>query len=141
MGRQFKKNQILQYSAVISEVEPFTRNNKQYFKISLFVGYGDETTIEGDFVVTPNTKCLETAGSGSTVITVDSTIGFGVTGTIFSGTNEITYTSKSINQFFGCSGIVNTINSTDNILSDQTYFGYEDGDTIKSRINNYRFNF
>ena len=38
---------------------------------------------------------------------------------------------KSINQFFGCSGIANTINSTDNILSDQTYFGYEDGDTSK----------
>jgi hypothetical protein len=131
VGQTIQKKSDTSISAVISEVEPFTRNNKQYFKISLFIGYGDETTIEGDFVVTPNTKCLETAGSGSSVLTVDSTIGFGVTGTIFSGTNEITYTSKSINQFFGCSGIVNTINSTDNILSDQTYFGYEDGDTSK----------
>jgi hypothetical protein len=131
VGQTIQKKSDTSISAIISEVEPFTRNNKQYFKISLFIGYGDETTIEGDFVVTPNTKCLNTAESGSSILTVDSTVGFGVTGTIFSGTNEITYTSKSINQFFGCSGIANTINSTDNILSDQTYFGYEDGDTSK----------
>ena len=131
VGQTIQKKSNTSISAIISEVEPFTRNNKQYFKISLFIGYGDDTTIEGDFVVTPNTKCLETASSGSSILTVDSTVGFSAAGTIFSGSNEITYTSKSINQFFGCSGIVNTINPTDNILSDQTYFGYEDGDTSK----------
>ena len=48
-----------------------------------------------------------------------------------SGTNNISYTGKSINQFFGCSGITNTIPTASNIRSKDTYFSYEDGDTSK----------
>ena len=118
-------------SASVSEIEPFTRNNKQYFKISLFVGYDDVSAVEGNFTITPNTKCLENVLVGSSIISVDSTISFPEKGTIISGNNIITYTSKSINQFFGCSGIKEEISSTDNIRSDEIYFGYEDGDTTK----------
>ena len=118
-------------SASVSEVEPFTRNNKQYFKISLFVGYSDISAVEGNFTITQNTKCLENVSIGSSVIPVDSTIGFQKSGTIISGNSIITYTSKSINQFFGCIGITSAINSTDNIRSNEIYYGYEDGDLTK----------
>ncbi len=118
-------------SASVSEVEPFTRNNRQYFKISLFVGYSDVSAVEGNFTITPNTKCLENISIGSSIISVDSTIGFPESGIIISGTNTITYTSKSINQFFGCTGITSTINSTDNIRSDEIYCTYENGDLNK----------
>jgi len=118
-------------SASVSEVEPFTRNNKQYFKISLFVGYSDVSAVEGNFTITPNTKCLENVSVGASVISVDSTISFAENGIIISGNNTITYTSKSVNQFFGCTGITSAINSTDNIRSDEIYWGYEDGDINK----------
>ena len=118
-------------SASVSEVEPFARNNRQYFKISLFVGYGDISAVEGNFTVTQNTKCLENVSAGSSIISVDSTVGFEESGTIISGNSTITYTSKSINQFFGCIGITSAINSTDDIRSNEIYYGYENGDTNK----------
>ena len=131
IGQTIKKSTDDTTSASISEIEPFTRNNKQYFKISLFVGYSDVSAVEGNFTITPSSKCLETVSVGSSVISVDSTIGFAGIGTIISGNNTITYTSKSINQFFGCIGITSTINSTNDIRSDEIYYGYEDGDLTK----------
>jgi hypothetical protein len=131
VGQTIKKSTDDITSASISEVEPFTRDDKQYFKISLFVGYSDISAVEGNFTITPNTKCLENVSVGSSVISVDSTIGFNESGNIISGNNTITYTSKSINQFFGCIGIEEEIYSTDNIRSDEIYYGYEDGDLTK----------
>jgi hypothetical protein len=118
-------------SASVSEVETFTRKNIQYFKISLFVGYNEFSAVEGNFTITPNTKCLEDTEIGSSVITVDSTISFPESGTLFSGNNIISYTSKSINQFFGCTGIKYKISLSNNIRSDELYYGYEDGDITK----------
>ena len=98
----------------------------------MFVGYEEGSAIKGTFVITPNTKVLQDVGVGSSVISVDSTIGFKDSGKIISGINtDISYTSKSINQFFGCSGVSAQISATDGLRSDETYFGYEDGDTSK----------
>ena len=103
VGQTIVKSTDKSTNAPVSEVEPFTRNNKQYHKISLFVGYDDSTAVVGNFTITPNTKCLENVSIGASIISVDSTIGFPQQGTIVSGINTtITYTSKSINQFFGC---------------------------------------
>jgi hypothetical protein len=132
VGQTIKKSTDNATNASISEVEPFTRNNRQYFKISLFVGYEDFSTIQGNFTITPNTKCLENVSVGSSVITVDSTVGFPESGSIVSGTSVITYTSKSINQFFGCSGVPPSgIDIASNLRFDEYYYGYEDGDTNK----------
>jgi hypothetical protein len=131
LGQTIKKFNDDGTSASISEIAPFTRNNVQYFKISLFVGYNDTSAVLGNFTITPNTKSLKNVTIGSSVISVDSTIGFPEQGTIISGNNTITYTSKSINQFFGCTGIISEIFSTDDIRSDEIYYGYEDGDLNK----------
>ena len=133
VGQTIKKSNesVTITSASVSEVETFTRKNIQYFKISLFVGYNEFSAVEGNFTITPNTKCLEDVEIGSSVITVDSTISFPESGTLFSGNNVISYTSKSINQFFGCTGITYKISLSDNIRSDEIYYGYEDGDTTK----------
>tara|TARA_S200000501_G_scaffold20363_1_gene18101 strand:- start:21595 stop:34593 length:12999 start_codon:yes stop_codon:yes gene_type:complete len=139
VGQTLFKTSDLNTNAAISEIEPFSRigvaltSVQQYFKISLFVGYDNSaSTIQGDFKITPSTRSLNAVSIGSSVITVDSTIGFGQTGTLISGSNtNINYTNKSVNQFFGCTGIDNGINSTDNIRNNDTYFGYEDGDTTK----------
>jgi len=121
-------------NASISSVEIFTRDQKVYYKVGLFVGYGDNSNVQGNFIITPNSKVLENVSIGASIISVDSTIGFAQTGTIYSENSTITYVDKSINQFLGCSGVVDTITATDNIFSDDTYFSYEDGDVTKKVV-------
>jgi hypothetical protein len=118
-------------SAPVSEVEIITRNQKTYYKIQLFAGFDDKSLIQGTFEITPTTKVIEKVNINSSVITVDSTIGFGEFGTLISGSNIIKYTNKSINQFFGCTGIDTEINSGSDIRSDKIIYGYENGDTSK----------
>ena len=130
-GQSLYKNNNSFVSAPISSISPFTRGQKLYYKVSLFVGSNDGLTAKETFDITPNTKLLEDVNVGDSIISVDSTIGFPESGTIYSGSNKITYTNKSINQFFGCSGIESKISSTDNIHSDDTYFAFENGDISK----------
>ena len=123
-------------NASVSEVEIFTRSQKvgyaqTYYKVGLFVGYNDNDLINGSFGITPNTKVLSTVNSGASVITVDSTVGFAQTGTLISSGNVITYSDKSVNQFLGCNGVDIDIPTASNIRSDDTYYGYEDGDLTK----------
>ncbi len=56
VGQTIVKSTDSGTTAAISEIEPFTRENKQYFKLSLFVGYDDSSTIEGTFNITPSHK-------------------------------------------------------------------------------------
>ena len=131
VGQTIFKTGDLNTSGSVSGVEPFNRGGKTYYKISLFVGYNDRDLIEGVFTIPGNTKALINSQKGASVITVDSTVGFSTSGTIISGSNTIDYTSKSINQFFGCSGINVGINTADDIRADDTIFGYENGDLSK----------
>jgi len=132
IGQTIFKSDDADTNASISEVDIFTRKGVEYYKLALFVGYSESSAIQGTFEITPNTKSFDEVTPGSTVITVDSTIGFSESGTIQSGNNVITYTEKNINQFLGCNGISETINKTDNIFSqEKIYFGYENGETDK----------
>ena len=136
----FRSDLDININASISDIEPFERRESgvtgitTYFKIGLFVGYDESGDIENDFVIVPNSKSTETVTPQSSVISVDSTIGFPTSGTIISGNNTIKYTNKTINQFLNCSGIDNTINPTDNVRSNITYFGFEDGDLDKKVV-------
>ena len=119
-------------SASVSEIEPLTRKGKTYYKLGLFVGFNDKDLIEGTFTIPGITKSITSVSAGSSVITVDSTVGFGATGFVVSGINtNIYYGSKSVNQFFDCENIISPISSTDDIRSDEFYFGYENGDLSK----------
>ena len=132
VGQTIVKSSDSETRASISEIEPITRQGKVYYKIGLFVGFNDVDLIEGTFNVSPKTKSIENISIGSSVITVDSTVGFGSTGTVVSGINtNIYYSSKSLNQFFGCENIVDTIYTTDDIRSNEFYYGYENGDLTK----------
>ena len=131
-GQTIFKSTDTSTNASVSEVEIIKREGKNYYKIALFVGFSDRDLIEGVFTVPGNTKVLDNVSVGSSIINVDSTVGFGTTGTIISGQNSsINYTSKTINQFFGCSGVGVQINPADNIRADETIFGYENGDLSK----------
>ena len=131
VGQTIFKSSDLNTSASVSEVEIFSRSNKSYYKLSLFVGYNDRDLIRGIFTIPGKTKALNNSQINANVVSVDSTVGFGTTGTIISGSNTIDYTSKTINQFFGCTGINVAINTADDIRSNETIFGYENGDLSK----------
>ena len=131
VGQTIFKSTDTSTNASVSEVEILKRDQKTYYKISLFVGFNDRDLIEGVFTVPGKTKVLNDVAIDSKVISVDSTVGFGATGTIISGQNNIDYTSKTINQFFGCTGVGLKINTADDIRSNETIFGYENGDLSK----------
>jgi len=120
-------------NASVSNVEIFTRDTKTFYKLELFIGYDERDLIEGIFTVPGKTRVLEDVPVDSSVISVDSTIGFPESGilNLISGGNTIKYTSKSINQFFGCSGVNLEIPLGSDIRSDETIYGYEKGDTSK----------
>ena len=131
-GQTIFKSTDINTNASVSEVEIIKREGRNYYKIALFVGFSDRDLIEGVFTVPGKTKVVGGVNAGATIINVDSTVGFGTTGTIISGANsEINYTSKSINQFFGCSGVGVGINTATDLRSDETIFGYENGDLSK----------
>ena len=130
-GQTIFKSNDLNTNASVSEVEVFTRDNKTFYKIGLFVGYNDRDLIEGEFNIPGYSKVLEPVEIGDSIISVDSTIGFPAAGTLISGDNIITYTSKSVSQFFGCSGVTTKIEVTDPIRANEIAFGYENGDTEK----------
>ena len=131
VGQTIFKSTDTSTNASVSEVEVFTRDSKTYYKISLFVGFSDRDLIEGIFTVPGKTKVLSNVSTDASVISVDSTVGFGTTGTLISGQNTINYTSKTLNQFFGCTGVGVAINTADDIRSDESIFGYENGDLSK----------
>ena len=119
----------------VSEVEIITRNKKTFYKIQLFSGYNERSLIEGTFNITPNSLVSDNVSVGSSVISVDSTVGFGQTGVVIVGNNTVSYTDKSVNQFFGCTGVTNAISPKEILYSNNdTIYGYEDGDPSKKVI-------
>ena len=139
VGQTITKSNDLNTSGSVSEVEIFSRSGNlgitTYYKLNLFVGYDDRSGIQGTFSIPGKTRVIEDAPINSTLLTVDSTVGFGTTGTLVTngvnGINTITYGDKTINQFLNCTGIGNSIRSTDDIRSDEFIFGYEEGDLTK----------
>lgn len=127
-GQTIFNSNDLNTNASVSDVEIFTRDTQTFYKLGVFVGYNDRDLVEGIFTIPGASRSLEPVEVNASVISVDSTIGFGQTGTIISGNNRIDYTSKSINQFYGCTGVTSKINLSDIVRADETIFGYEDGD-------------
>ena len=116
----------------VSSVEVLTtKGGRVYYKVSLFVGFNEKELIKGTFKIAGATKNIGAVGIGSTVVTVDSTVGFTTVGKFISGINTVSYLDKSFNQFFGCSGITSSIRTASNIRSDEVAFGYENGDLSK----------
>ena len=100
--------------ATIVDSEKIFRGDKIYYQLSVDFDYSKDIdltggTILGDFVAHPKTQNTVLVASGSSIIDVDSTIGFPDKGQIFvNGQSGIlTYRSKTINQFTEV-GLANT---------------------------------
>ena len=116
-------------SGPISEV---TAIRDQFYKISVFVGYDENDLITGEFKIPGTTKNVGKIGLGASVVTVDSTIGFPQEGSFQVGRStdtffqELSYTSKTINQFIGVTTTSIDIPSASDVLSPNTVYSYED---------------
>lgn len=116
-----------QARASVNGVEKFLRNGKEYYIVSL-----DKDSIFGTFVINPKTKVVTNVSIGATHIDVDSTAGFPEEGGNLlveltdGSTFYITYESKTLTQFFGCSGIDRVIPDTSNIIFENFAYAYSD---------------
>ena len=117
-------------SASIFNVQRTERNNREYYTISL--SKGSET---GSFSITGSSSLIENVAIGATVVTVDSTVGFANSGSIYVGAGQTvgiaTYASKSSTQFFGLTGITSAYTNGEFVRGNRTVFAYENGDTTK----------
>jgi len=131
---------ILPASGSIYSVDRFYFKNQVYYKINLFSGYSSNLSstgsIFGNFAETPKTYVVENISSGETTVTVDSTIGFEKSGSIYINDTEITYSDKTANQFLNCEGIIENIEIKSQVYGNNFVYGYEQNTSnqVKLRI-------
>ena len=130
----------------VSDVNPITYGDGQYYQISIDYGFARDISVRGsifgEFKPNPKTKILNTISIGSTVIDVDSTLGFPETGNLMVEDSvgdlvAIAYTGKSVNQFFNVSGITEQYDKKTNVrLDDESYayVGLDTSNPIQVRI-------
>jgi hypothetical protein len=132
----YQKNSedIIIAQGTVTKVEKIARGSKNYYIVSLDYGYNRDIepigTVYGDFNLHSKTKTTSRTISGSNTIDVDSTVGFPKTNgnisvNLENGTSlNITYSSKTLNQFFGCEGIVQDIPEFAEITTNEYAYGY-----------------
>jgi hypothetical protein len=128
--------------APVTKVERIrSKEGKDYYKLSIDANYDRDIRVEGAqyglFQIHPQTKVIGQYDSSSSTIDVDSTVGFSSSGELFvtyndGSTGVIEYTSKNINQFFGCTGITGII--VDSSVISINAFASNENEDIKVRI-------
>jgi len=135
--------------APITKVEKVVSDlGKTYYKLSLDGGYNRDINVNGsvygNFSVHPKTKLIGQVSIGTTVLSVDSTVGFPQSGELSVGytdgtTGIISYFSKSLNQFFECENLSGTISDGEDVAINTYAYGKVNvgttTETIKVRIN------
>lgn len=128
----------------ITHVEYISRNGKDYYLLKLDYDYNKDIdvagTIKSQFSINPKTLVTSNITSGASYIDVDSTVGFPPSGELVldldNGTQLIvTYQSKTLNQFFECSGINQDIPSGKEVKLNKYVYGFSN----KNREQQVRF--
>jgi hypothetical protein len=130
-------------SGTITNVEKILRGDNTYYVLSLDYDYNKDITVSGSvfggFNIHPKTRIVNDVVINSTVIDVDSTVGFPNSGELVIDLADgnsfiVTYTSKSVNQFYGCSGVIDEIPSTTEAKLNVFAYGYFGNTQVKVRI-------
>jgi len=133
----------------VSNVVKVSEDGQEYYLLYLDNDYLKDITVNsgtifGNFTVHSSSRSIGNVpgplidGSNiiySSTIDVDSTVGFAENGTLYIDYDdgqdlEVTYTSKSLTQFFGCSGIKREIPSGKKIRINTVAYGYGDNQEI-----------
>ena len=108
-------------SASVYEVENISLDGKTYYKIRL-----SSDTIIGSFKPITRTHITDYVAAGSSVVSVDSTVGFAKSSSFYVGREKFTYTDKTINEFLNVSGI-GTISMGASVDAGDDAIAYERG--------------
>jgi len=117
----------------INNIERIVRGSEEYYVISLDYDYNKDINVEGSifgsFSIHSQTKLITPAVINSNTLDVDSTIGFPKSGSLVAdldnGTSVIiNYTSKSYTQFYGCTGIDQSLESGQDLRINSYAYGY-----------------
>jgi hypothetical protein len=136
------------YTSIYDVEEIKVGLGKTYYRLSFDGGYNRDSRVlgatYGNFKVSPKTYVIGNVSSGSTYIDVDSTVGFDTSGTLYvkypndpaTPTGIVSYTSKTLTQFLGCSNITDTIIDGDSIgISSFVYNKpYSNDNSIEVRV-------
>ena len=133
------------YAPITSVVQINAGAGTTFYKLSIDGGYNRDSRVDGsvygEFVVNPKTKIIGKVSVGTTVVDVDSTISFPNSGELYvtyedENVGFVSYTSKSINQFYGISNVSGTILDGTTVGINTYAYGTSgvDGSTVKVRI-------
>jgi hypothetical protein len=130
--------------APIAKVEKITSEaGNTYYKLSLDAGYNKDINVDGsvygNFSIHAKTKLIGQVSTGFTVLSVDSTVGFPQSGELSVTYSDdsigiVSYTSKSLTQFFGCSNITATILDSSSISINTFAYATYENQLIKVKI-------
>jgi len=118
--------QPLETSGSIFNVERATIDGKKFFKVGI-----DQSSLVGKFQQIGKTFVTKTSGVGATILNVDSTVGFGSTGTIKFEDRTFDYNSKNLTQFLGIPALTSPCGIGSTVRSGLEAYSYEDGDLTK----------
>ena len=119
---------------------------KTFYKLSLDAGYNRDSRVEGatygTFITHPKTRMIGQVSAGTTIFDVDSTVGFPNTGELSVRYNDtklgiVSYTSKNLNQFFGCSNVIGIIEDAEDVGINTYCYAQSntgDGSIIRVRV-------
>ena len=117
----------------VTQVVPILYDKGQYHQISIDSGYSRDISVTGtifnEFVTNPKTKLINEVSIGSSILDVDSTLGFPETGKIIikdpdDNPVSLAYTGKSVNQFYHVTGFNNTFKAGTDIRVDDYSYAY-----------------
>jgi hypothetical protein len=117
---------------------------KTYYKLSLDSNYSRDIRVRGaiygNFSVHSKTRLIESVSTGTTTLSVDSTIGFPQSGNLSviyddNTVGVISYSNKSFTQFFDCSEILKTIKDKSEVGINTYAYAKVSNELIKVRIN------
>ena len=136
------KSEFFNAYAPISRVEPInTGAGTTYYKLSIDAGYNRDARVQGsiygEFNVHPKTRVIGQVSSGSTSLDVDSTVGFPTSGELYCSYSDgnsgiVSYTSRNLTQFFGCTNINGTISNATNVGVNTYVYGVSSEDSTKN---------
>ena len=146
---EYKFNSSIEKAyAPITDVERISVGYGQtFYKISFDGGYNRDInvngTLYGKFAVEPSTRVIGGISTNSLSIDVDSTVGFGSTGELYvsyddTTTGVVSYTSKSLTQFFGITNVTGNVSDASTVGVNTFAYGRSNLDQeeiIKVRVN------
>ncbi len=134
---KFDKDINRAYAPITSVEKIEVGYGQTFYKLNYDGGYNRDIGVDGveygQFQVEPSTKVIGAVSSGATIFDVDSTVGFGTTGELYVTYNDTTtgvvsYTSKSLTQFFG-------VTNLSGIIDDATIVGINTFSYGRSKLN------